>query len=162
MTQNINKHDILTKITPIIEQVVNNLGLILLEVDLVQEAGRYYLKIFIYNENHQITHEDCENVTRGLQDSIDQVIDIAYYLEVSSPGLERKIKSPKEYNIFKNKKVEIKLKAQKEERYKKFQAKILEYNSETGLKVEILDNKEIIDIKQNDISSVRLVADFDI
>ncbi|OGH98802.1 MAG: hypothetical protein A2104_01460 [Candidatus Melainabacteria bacterium GWF2_32_7] len=159
MTNNINKKDILEKITPVIEDIAHQLGLIVLETNFVQEAGRWCLKIFIYSQDHPITHVDCENLTRGLNGYLDPLVPIPYYLEVSSPGLEKTLKSTVEYNIFRGKKVEIKLK-QPEEGLKKFLAKIIDYNPETGLKVQVLDTEKEIIIKDQNISSVKLKADF--
>src|ERR1035437_6802948 len=108
--ENINKKEIIDKVTPVVEKKAEEVGLIALEVDFKMEAGNWHLIIFIYSSEHDITHEDCKSLTKNLDDCLDEVITIPYYLEISSPGLERKLKSSKEYNLFKGKKAEIKLK----------------------------------------------------
>ena len=45
-----------------------------------------------------------------LNDFLDELIPVKYYLEVSSPGLERKFKSDKEFIIFKGRRISIKCK----------------------------------------------------
>ena len=159
MAEQINKKEIIEKITPIIENVAHQFDLIVLETNLVQEAGRWSLRIFIYSQDHPITHVDCENLARGLNEYLDALIPVQYYLEVSSPGLERKLKSSMEYNIFRGKKADIKLK-QPEDGLKKIEAKIIDYDPEAGLKIQVLDTEKEIIIKDENISSVKLKADF--
>lgn len=95
---------------PVIEKAVEENGLTLIEADFTKESGQWTLKIFIYNPENPITHEDCTNVTKALNDYLDDLIESPYSLEVSSPGLERKLKSEKEYDIFKGKRAKVKLK----------------------------------------------------
>ena len=95
---------------PIVDKIVKDSGLILVEADFVKEAGKWTLKIFIYNPEKPITHENCENVTRKLSEHLDEIITVPYYLEVSSPGIDRKLKSEREYHICKGKRAKIKLK----------------------------------------------------
>jgi len=98
---------------PVVDKIVKDSGLILVEEDFVKEAGKWTLKIFIYNPEKPITHENCENVTRKLSEHLDEIITVPYYLEVSSPGIDRKLKSEREYHIFKGKRAKIKLKTGK-------------------------------------------------
>lgn len=106
----VNKIEINKKIMPVIERAVEDKGLMLVEADFLKESGHWLLRIFIYNPNAPVTHDDCTVITRMLADHLDELIPVAYSLEVSSPGLERKLKSEKEYEIFKGKKAKVKLK----------------------------------------------------
>lgn len=157
----INKKDILNKVTPVIENIAKSLSLNALEVDFVKEAGNWHLKIFILSLDHEITHEDCEKLTKSLDDSIDELIPIHYYLEVSSPGLERKFKSSKEYNFFKGKTVEIKFKKPIDNDIKKLNATIIEHDSGI-LKVKSIESDKEYHLEDNNISQVRLKANFSI
>ncbi|MDD3013615.1 MAG: hypothetical protein PHC34_07930 [Candidatus Gastranaerophilales bacterium] len=158
----INKKDILNKITPVLEKVAHQLGLVLLEINFVKESGKWHLKIYIYSQDHQITHKDCEDYTNNISEYLDQLIPVHYYLEVSSPGTERKLKSPLEYNVFKGENVDIKLKQPIEENLKVFMAKIIEYNPETGLKVQLTDTDKIIEINPKNISQIKLKPEYKI
>lgn len=163
MREDINKNEILQKVMPVVEKIATDLGLTLVELNFMLEAGRWHLKVFIYSYDHPISHDDCGNMTRKLDEYLDQLIPIPYCLEVSSPGIDRKIKSPREYTIFKGKKAEIKLKKPIEpENLKKFVATILDYSSESGLKVQVDETSEILELNDNNISSVRLKADYKI
>ena len=75
---------------------------------------------------------------------LDELIPFKYYLEVSSPGLDRKFKSEKEYIIFKNHDVIVKLKDNIEGiNLKTFEAKLLDYNQSFGIKA-LYENQEYI------------------
>ena len=168
MKDNVNKREILDKIIPIIENMTNQQGLIPLEVDFLKESGKWYLRIFIFRYGKPISHKDCEELTRRLDEYLDQLIPVPYYLEVSSPGTERKLKSTREYNIFKGKKVEIKLKQPLEDNMKIFVAELIEYLPESGLNVRVIENnadaasRKIINIDEKNISSVKLKAEYKI
>ena len=105
-----NTHEINNQILPLIDKAVKDSGLILVEADFKKESGRHILRIFIYNAQRAITHEDCEIITRKLGDYLEEIIDVPFSIEVSSPGLDRKLKSEKEYIIFKGQKAKVKLK----------------------------------------------------
>ncbi|MBQ2983861.1 MAG: hypothetical protein IJD57_03610 [Candidatus Gastranaerophilales bacterium] len=139
-----SKREVIETIEPVIENTAMRYGLIPLEVSLERENNRWFLRIFIYSTAHNVSHQDCENMSRGLGDMLDELIPFKYYLEVSSPGLDRKFKSEKEYIIFKGHDVIIKLKNSIEEtKDKTFEAKLLDYNESFGVKVE-LNNQEVI------------------
>lgn len=152
-----NKKQTLEKIMPVIENTAMRHNLIPLEVSLEKENGHWFLRIFIYSYDHPVNHNDCEHMTRGLGDLLDELIPFKYYIEVSSPGLERRLKSTKEYVIFKGHNVIVKVKEPVEENYpKKFEAKLVDYNEGLGLTVLTDDTKKEFTIKTDNIFSVRL------
>ena len=110
MKEEVNRHEILEKIMPLVENTAMRFNLVPVEVDFTKENHRWYLRIFLFSYDHPVNLDDCENVTRSIQDFLDELIPCKYYLEVSSPGLERKFKSDKEYLIFRGRNVSIKLK----------------------------------------------------
>ena len=116
-----------------------------LEIDFSKENGKWFLRIFLYKQDG-VTLEDCENVSRSLNPFLDELIPIKFYLEVSSPGLDRKLKSDKEFIIFQGKIIDLKLKSQIEETEQKhFLCKIMDFDPEKGIKVlKLDDNKEFV------------------
>lgn len=139
-----NKKNVIETITPVIENTAMRYGLIPLEVSLERENNRHFLRIYIYSSDHDVSHLDCENMSRGLGDMLDELIPFKYYLEVSSPGLDRRFKSEKEYIIFKNHDVTIKLKNSIDGiNAKTFNAKLLDYNESFGIKIKY-ENQEFI------------------
>jgi len=160
---NMNKAEIIGKVTPLVEKAAEGVGLQLLEVDFVNEFDKWHLQVFIYNPEHPVTHEDCQKVTSALDEILDLIIPVPFYLEVSSPGTERKLKSPKEYEIFKGSRVKVKLKKPLDNDLKElkiFFGVILDYDKERGLKIKpeegTVEVIEVIEIKENNISQIKL------
>ena len=99
----------------IVEQIVTGFGLAL--VDIERSAGGL-LRITIdlpWNpqaaEPEMVTVEDCEKVTRQLQFSL-EVEGIEYRrLEVSSPGIDRPLRTPEDFERFTGQVIDVTLKA---------------------------------------------------
>lgn len=160
MKQDINRHEILEKITPVIENTAVRYNLIPIEIEFVKENHRWFLRIYLYSYDHDITLEDCENVTRSLNDFLDELIPVKYYLEVSSPGLERKFKSDKEFVIFKGRRISIKLKTPLEgETERIFKGEIIDWDDNEGLTFLRFDDGEELKILKTNIQSAKLYID---
>ena len=139
-----NKREVLETITPVIENTAMRNGLFPIEISMERENNRWFLRIYIYSNDHSVSHLDCDNISRSLGDMLDELIPFKYYLEVSSPGLDRKFKSEKEYIIFKGHDVTIKLKNSIDGiEEKTFNAKLTDYNESFGIKV-LYKNQEFI------------------
>ena len=160
MKQELNRHEILEKITPLIENTAMRYNLIPVEIDFIKENHRWYVRIYIYSYEKDVTLEDCENMTRSLNDFLDTLIPVKYYLEVSSPGLERKFKSDKEFLIFKGRRVSIKLKESLEgETERIFKGEILDWDDNEGLKFLRFDDGMELQIPKSNIQSAKLYID---
>ena len=98
------------KVEQLVKYPIEKLGYSLYDVEYVKEGPEYYLRIYIDKESG-IDLNDCEKVSNEINEILDKAdyIKEQYYLEVSSPGIERKLRKDKhlEQNISKN--VEIKL-----------------------------------------------------
>lgn len=154
----INRYEILEKITPLIENTAMRFNLIPIEIDFEKENHRWFLRIFLFAYDRNVTLDDCESVTRSLSDFLDEIIPCKYYLEVSSPGLERKFKSDKEYLFFRGKNISIKLKEPLEgETDNIFRANLIDYDeAKRNICVKrIADGKEMV-LNLNDIKNTRL------
>ncbi len=157
MKEEINRHEILEKIMPLVENTAMRFNLIPVEVDFTKENHRWYLRIFLFSYDHPVNLEDCENVTRSIQDFLDELIPCKYYLEVSSPGLERKFKSEKEYLIFRGRNVSIKLKQPLEgETEQIFKAKLIDYDEREGITIIRLDDEKEMVLPISAIKSTKL------
>jgi len=155
--ENFSKKEVMKNIYPLIENTCMRYNLIPLEVDFSKESGRWFLRIFIYSTDHDVNHKDCEDISRSLSDFLDELIPVKYYLEVSSPGLERRFKSEKEYIIFCGKVIEIKLKTPLEgEKEKHFKALLVDYNEGIGATVKRLSDEKELVIPLDNIFSSRL------
>lgn len=158
--ESINKHEILQKITPVLEKAVQDSGLVLVEANFIKEAGDWTLKLFIYNTQKPVTLEECETFTKKIGIFLEELIPVPFRLEVSSPGTERKLKTEKEYLIFKGERAKIKLKKSAEREQKTFQAIIKGYDPINGLTLKLPEGEEIR-IKKEDISSVKLEPEYE-
>ncbi len=94
---------------PHLEKAANEMGLILWDVEFVKE-GSWYLRLYIDKEGG-VGIEDCENYSRYVDPLLDELdmIDKSYYLEVSSPGVERVLKNTDQIKMFLGEKVTVKL-----------------------------------------------------
>lgn len=154
--KNINKFDIMEKITPLVENTTMRYGFFPIEIDFSKESGRWFLRIFIYSTEKPVTLDDCENISRSLSDFLDELIPIKYNLEISSPGLDRKIKSDKEYLVFKGKLVNVKLKKSLDEKTqeKHIVGRIVDFDVSEGLVLKIGD--ETVTIPKDNIQKSQL------
>ena len=158
--QEINRYEIIEKITPLIENTAMRFGYVPIEIEFVKENHRWFLRIYLYSSEKDVTLDDCERVTRSLSDFLDELIPVKYYLEVSSPGLERKFKSDKEFVIFKGRRVSVKLKEPLEgETEKIFKGEILDFDEKEGLKFLRFEDGQELQIPRSNIQSAKLYID---
>lgn len=94
----------------LLEKHINDLGFSVWDVEYLKEGTRWILRITIDSENG-IYIEDCETVHRAIDPILDEAdpIESAYYLEVSSPGVERDLRITDHYLACQGQKVQIKL-----------------------------------------------------
>lgn len=97
------------KVSAYAEELLPSLGLELVEVQFRREQHGWVLRIFIDAEEG-VNLDDCSRVSRELGDFLDveDIIDHAYNLEVSSPGLERKLARTEDFTRFTGSKAKIK------------------------------------------------------
>jgi len=98
------------EIEKIIVPVLNDLKFELVDIENCYENGKNILRIFIDKEGG-ITIDDCVSASEHIGFMLDNtnLFDKSYVLEVSSPGLDRKLKKESDYVKFCGKKVRIKL-----------------------------------------------------
>ncbi len=157
MKEHFNKKEVLQKLIPVINNTAMRYNLIPLEVSLEKESGHWFLRIFIYSSDHPVNHRDCENMSHGIGDLPDEIIPFKYYLEISSPGLDKKLKSEIEYNIFKGHNVIVKVKNPIDEDLSKtFKGKIVDYSSTFGIKIYAFDTNKEYEIALDNVFSIRL------
>ncbi|MBU3208321.1 ribosome maturation factor RimP [Clostridium algidicarnis] len=105
------------KLNPLIENldllirpIVEDKGYEMYYLEFVKDDGENYLRVYIESENG-ISLEDCEKVSRPISTMLDEKDPIAesYYLEVSSPGLNRSLHTEKHYEYSINKEVLVRL-----------------------------------------------------
>lgn len=150
-TQNIE-----TKVENLIQPIIHDLGYELYDVQYLKEGKDYYLRITI-DKPEGITIEDCETVNHAIDEILDEVdfINTAYFLEVSSPGLERMLRKPWHFEKQIGNQIQVKL-FQAIEKQKELQGILIESN-ENELKMQI--NEKLIKIEKKNIAVAKTVAD---
>lgn len=88
-------------------------GYELYHIEFVKEAKDWYLRIFIDRSpssgEEGIGTDDCEKVSRFISERLDTLdpIEKNYYLEVSSPGLDRPLLVPEHYQKYSGREVDF-------------------------------------------------------
>jgi ribosome maturation factor RimP len=82
----------------------------LVDVEYVKEGPHRFLRIYMDKEGG-LTLEDCQKISESVSEPLDRedFIDEAYFLEVSSPGLDRPLKKDEDYHRFTGENIEVKL-----------------------------------------------------
>lgn len=102
--------NVIAKLTEVVSEICNENGAYLYDMELQKEGKNKVLRIFIDTKDG-IKIDECETISRIISKKLDELdlIDGAYNLEVSSPGVERKLKTPYHYDLALEKKVEVSL-----------------------------------------------------
>ena len=90
--------------------VLDSMGIELVELQFRPEGHGWVLRLYIDREEG-LTIDDCAAVSREISTWLDveELIEHAFHLEVSSPGLERPLKKVKDFERFSGRKARVKL-----------------------------------------------------
>jgi len=157
-------HAIAEKVKELVTPIVSAEQLELIDVEFKHEGRVNYLRIFI-DKSGGVTIDDCQKISRECEVVLDieNIIRTQYVLEVSSPGLDRPLRTKEEYKRFQKRLVKIKtfrtLQGQK-----KFLGHLQEITDETAttpsfVKILSLDGEEIR-VPYEMIASARLQVEF--
>jgi ribosome maturation factor RimP len=102
-------HSISEQVKQLVLPIVESQHLELVDVEFKHEGHVQYLRIFI-DKPGGVTLDDCQSVSRECEVVLDieDIIRTQYVLEVSSPGLDRPLKKPEDFNRFRDRLVKIK------------------------------------------------------
>jgi len=108
------EQEIQTQIRQQVEQLAEALvaseGMELVDLEYRLQGRRWMLRLFV-DKDGGVTLDDCANISRELGDLLDvkDVIPQAYVLEVSSPGLNRRLRKKEDFSRFAGQKVRLRL-----------------------------------------------------
>ena len=141
----------------LIESKIQELGYVLYDVEYAKEGKDFYLRVYI-DKNSGISLEDCELVSNSINEMLDSAdyIKDQYFLEVSSPGIERVLKKDKHLKNNIGAKVQIRL-------FKPYDGKkqyegILENYSEDFVEINL--NSKSLKIERSNIGQIKTVFDW--
>lgn len=131
-----------------LDTILDELNLMLYDIELIKEGPNLVLRVYIDNENG-VNITDCEHTSRALTAILDEndPIESQYILEVSSPGVDRPLKTEEHYQRYIGSEVEIKTYKQINKQ-KEFIGELLSRDADkTTIKTEteeiVFDNKDI-------------------
>lgn len=153
MTKNLIE-DLRSQLEPEIEE----LGYELVDLEYVQEEGEFYLRFYIWNQEG-VSLDDTEVVAKYLDERLDEIdpIERRYYMEVSSPDLNRPLKTTDDLRRNMENEVDIKL-YKKVDGSKEYQGFIVDYSDDTL--TLLLENDEEKEFDRKDISLIKQVIRF--
>ncbi len=132
-----------------IKAVVESAGANLYDIATLNENGETIYRISIIGKDGKTDIEKCVEITHLLSPLLDVNPPIAgeYRLEVSSPGVERKLKKPHHYELSKGEHVELKLFSTERVKGKLKDFKDNQVTLETELGEEVFDLSDISSAK---------------
>ena len=148
------------RIRQVLDPIVKSLGLDLWDLEFQKSGPKWLLRVYIDREiGGGVTLGDCETVSRDLSTALDveDFIQHAYTLEVSSPGLDRALTKPEHFQRFSGSLVKIKTyqPINKEKVFKGTLRGILD----TFVKLEVAEG-EIMAIPLSNIAKAQLEVEF--
>lgn len=119
------------RVEQLLKGTVEELGYELCDVEFLKEYGDWVLTLYI-NKPDGVTIDDCERVSRTVDPILDEAdpIEQAYYLSVSSLGLDRPLKKDADFQRNIGKRIEIKLFAPQDGK-KEFFGELLRFDEAT-------------------------------
>lgn len=143
------------KVENLIQKTIEDLGYELYDVIYEKEAQDYYLRIFIDTPNG-ISLEDCEKVNDAINDMLDEenYIKEQYFLEVSSPGVERVLRKEKHLQASLHKEIVCNL-FKAVEKNKQIEGTLLEFDQEK-LVLQVDNKEETVEIERKNIAKMKL------
>ncbi|UCD58771.1 MAG: ribosome maturation factor RimP [Candidatus Hydrogenedentota bacterium] len=93
----------------VVERAIESEGYSLVDLELKRDGGTQVLRLFIDKPEGGITLDDCQKVSHLLSPMLDieDVVEGRYFLEISSPGINRRIKKRADFERFAGSKVKI-------------------------------------------------------
>jgi ribosome maturation factor RimP len=153
-------------VSGILEPFLKEQGYELYHLEFVKEQKDWYLRVFIEKSPKQIGEwpgnvgtDDCEIVSRYLAEKLDEAdpIEQNYYLEVSSPGMDRPLLKEQDYERYRGEQVDVRLYESIGGKRNLF-GKLSEHSSET-ITIE-MEHGELITLPREKVSKVKLAIIF--
>ena len=146
------------KVEILLKEKIENIGYDLYDVEYAKEGPNYFLRIFI-DKPEGIDIDDCEKVNNEIMDELDKAdyIKEQYFLEVSSPGVERVLRKDKHLEKNLQSEVQIKLFKKDENGKKEYQGILKEFDDQ---KI-IIENTIKMEIPRKNIAQIKTVYNWE-
>lgn len=139
--------------------LAEELGLRIWDVAFLKEGADWFLRIFI-DKDEGVGIDDCVDMTHAIDPVLDREDPIAkeYILEVSSPGINRKLRKPEHFNQFIGAPVQVKLIRPLDDGRRLIDGILLESSPDGGFSVQI-DAETSITFEKKECASVQLMEE---
>jgi ribosome maturation factor RimP len=147
-----------TDLEKIVDPILHERGMELVDMEVVRQGRRLMVRFFVDRIDGGITVEECAEINCELGDVLDveDLIEESYILEVSSPGLNRRLRKLKDFQRFIGETISVKTKERVDER-KRFQGTLLTAD-ETGISLMVEGRPVVIPHQQ--IARAKLKYEF--
>ena len=156
------KGNVAQRVWELSQPLAEELGLSLWDVQFVKEGADWFLRVFIDKEGG-VSIDDCVDMTHALSPVLDKEDPIPqeYLLEVSSPGLERRLTRPEHFAAYVGQLVKARLIRPLEDGSRELVGVLLRAEEDGTLELQ-LDEDTSVTLEKKECSSIHSVdGDFD-
>lgn len=146
------------KVEGLIKEKIEKLGYELYDIEYAKEAKNFFLRIYI-DSPKGISLEDCEKVSNEINEPLDKsnIITEAYFLEVSSPGVEKVLRKDRHLEANIGEEIEVKLFKKDDNGNKNYIGILKSFNEE---KIQIETDEEIA-IERKNIAQIKTIYNWE-
>jgi ribosome maturation factor RimP len=143
------------KVEKLLEPIIEKIGYELYDVEYAKEGKNYFLRIFIDNEKG-IDLNDCEKVNNSITEILDKedYIKEQYFLEVSSPGIERVLRKDKHLKQNLGGQVNMKLFKKDENGAKEYIGELKQFDEQN---IIISQDEKEVKIERKNIAQIKTI-----
>ncbi|RUA05988.1 MAG: ribosome maturation factor RimP [Fusobacteria bacterium] len=102
--------ELLKKVESLLFPVIEPMELELVDMEYLQDGAYWFLRIYLEKIDGEISLDECATVSNSISEDVDLLIEDKFFLEISSPGLERPLKKEKDFTRFSGEKIKVILK----------------------------------------------------
>ncbi|WP_277677860.1 ribosome maturation factor RimP [Gracilibacillus dipsosauri] len=156
MAQNVTKQT-----ETLVKPILDELQLELVDVVFEKEGQNWFLRVYIDKENG-VDIEECGQVSEKLSEKLDETdpIEQAYFLEVSSPGVERPLKKEEDFQKYTGENVYVKV-YEPIDGEKEFTGELVEFTDGTAkIAYKVKTKTKEVEIPFNKIAKAHLAVTF--
>ena len=138
-----------------IESHLKEMNLELADLEYVRDGGYNYLRVYVEKLDGATTLDDCIDFSREIDGIADDLIEEKFFLEVSTPGVERRLRKSKDFVRFLGERINVQAKSNIEGA-KKFIGKLEKFEDDT---IFLLDDKlgKIVEIPLSKLKKANLI-----
>lgn len=154
-----SKRSVADRVREALEPIAEELGLEIWDIEYLKEGSNLVLRVYIDKEGG-VTIDDCEAMSRASDPVIDEMdpIDQEYSFEVSSPGIERKLRLDPHFEKNLGNIIYIKLIRPDESGEREFVGMLRAFDGDSIFIED--DDGEVTEIKRNTTALIRLCYDY--